>query len=437
MLHAPRNVNLVMAFDDVVARFIADNPRSRAEFESACATLPGGNTRSVLHYDPFPLTMRSGTGARLTDIDGHEYVDFLGEYSAGLYGHSDPVIRSAIDAALADGLVRCAPGRHEAMLAAILCERFSSCDKVRFCNSGTEANLMALSAARVATGRSHIMAFDGAYHGGVLYFVHGAHPINVPYPVVMGAYNDIDITLQRIEAHADRLAAIIVEPMLGAGGAIPGDESFLKALRDASSRHGIVLIFDEVMTSRISPGGMQGLAGVQPDLTTFGKYIGGGLSCGAFGGRDSIMSQFDPRHADASPHAGTFNNNPLTMAAGLAGLTELYPAAVAERHTASGDRFRERLNAAAAALGLPIQVTGRGTIMCVHFQADPIERPTDVIAVDPKLRVLFHLEMLRRGYYLAQRGYMSLSLPLTDDDMTGFVGAFEDVLATSAPLLVG
>ena len=149
------------------------------------------------------------------------------------------------------------------------------------------------------------------------------------------------------------------------------------------------------------------------------------------------MSQFDPRHADASPHAGTFNNNPLTMAAGLAGLTELYPAAVAERHTASGDRFRERLNAAAAALGLPIQVTGRGTIMCVHFQADPIERPTDVIAVDPILRVLFHLEMLRRGYYLAQRGYMSLSLPLTDDDMTGFVGAFEDVLATSAPLLVG
>jgi glutamate-1-semialdehyde 2,1-aminomutase len=323
------------------------------------------------------------------------------------------------------------------MLAAILCERFSSCAKVRFCNSGTEANLMALSAARVATGRSHIMAFDGAYHGGVLYFVHGAHPINVPYPVVMGAYNDIDFTLQRIEAHADRMAAIIVEPMLGAGGAIPGDESFLKALRDASSRHGIVLIFDEVMTSRISPGGLQGLVGVQPDLTTFGKYIGGGLSCGAFGGRDLIMSQFDPRHAEALPHAGTFNNNPLTMAAGLAGLTELYPAAVAQRHTARGDRFRAQLNAAAAALDLPIQVTGRGTIMCVHFQVEPIERPTDIVAVDPKLRVLFHLEMLRRGYYLAQRGYMSLSLPLTDDDLSGFVAAFEDVLATSAPLLVG
>ncbi|MDH3376909.1 MAG: aspartate aminotransferase family protein [Gammaproteobacteria bacterium] len=434
MLQPPRNLNLRTACDDALARFVADNPLSGVEFERACALLPGGNTRTVLHYDPYPLTMRNGTGARLTDIDGHEYVDFLGEYSAGLYGHSDPVIRSAIDAALADGLVRCAPGRHEAMLAAIMCERFSSCEKIRFCNSGTEANLMALSAARVATGRSHIMAFDGAYHGGVLYFVHGADPINVPYPVVMGAYNDIDVTLQRIEAHADRLAAIIVEPMLGAGGAIPGDASFLTALREACSDHGIVLIFDEVMTSRISPGGLQGVVSVRPDLTTFGKYIGGGLSYGAFGGRDSIMCQFDPRHAEASPHAGTFNNNPLTMAAGLAGLTGCYTEEVADRHTALGDRFRAQLNAVASKLGVPVQVTGSGTIMCIHFQTEPIGRPADVGAVDPMLRVLFHLEMLRRGFYLAQRGYMSLSLPLTDRDLTDFVIAFEEVLASNASI---
>ena len=429
-----RNLDLTTAVEDAQARFSAANPRSGKAYAHACAVMPGGNTRTVLHFEPYPLVMAKGDGARLVDIDGHAYTDFLGEYSAGLYGHSHPVIHDAVVSALTDGIVLCAPNRFEATLAAALTARFPSCERVRFTNSGTEANMMALNASRVVTDRSHVMVFAGAYHGGVLYFVHGAHPINAPYPLVIGEYNDIDGTLNLIENHAARLAAILIEPMMGAGGAIAGDREFLQALRDAADRHGIVLIFDEVMTSRLSPGGVQALRDVRPDLTTFGKYLGGGLTFGAFGGRAEIMQQFDPRRADASPHAGTFNNNALTMAAGLAGLTKLYTPEVAVRHNAAGDRFRERLNERALKHNLPVQITGLGSIMCMHFQSGPIRRPADTDMTDPNLRVLFHLEMLHRGYYLAQRGFMSLSLPLSSADYDGFVTAFDDVLDSNTAL---
>ncbi|MDH3691085.1 MAG: aspartate aminotransferase family protein [Gammaproteobacteria bacterium] len=430
-----RNLTLQAALDDAMQKFIADNPLSKKRHNRARQVLPGGNTRSVLHYDPFPLVMQRGSGVDLWDIDGHHYVDFLGEYTAGLFGHSHPAITKSVKQALDDGIVLCAPNQYEAELAAILCEKFPSCDLIRFCNSGTEANMFALNAARSFTGKSEIMVFDGAYHGGVLYFAHGNSPINAPYTTVMGRYNDLDHTLPLIEQHAETLAAILVEPMMGAAGAIPGDPEFLQGLRKAASEHEVVLIFDEVMTSRLSTGGLQLKLGIIPDMTTFGKYIGGGLTVGAFGGREDIMRQFDPNLPDALPHAGTFNNNVLTMAAGVTSLKNVYTPEVAEQHNRNGEKFRQRLNTVIRQTGVAAQVTGVGSIMCIHFQDGPIRTPADTVEAHQDARALLHLTMLRSGYYLAARGFISLSLPLTDKHYDGFVGAFQEFLETSSAVL--
>jgi glutamate-1-semialdehyde 2,1-aminomutase len=436
-LAARRNITLEDALRDAEARYVEANPKSRASHAEACDALPGGNTRSILFYPPFPLTIVRGQGARLWDLDGHAYTDLLGEYTAGLYGHSHPVIQAAVREALDGGIVLGGPNPYEAELARLICARFPSCDLVRFCNSGTEANVNALCAARAITGRSHVLVFDGAYHGGPLTFAHGGSPMNLPFPSVIGAYNDLEATLARIERHARDLAAIIVEPMMGAAGAIAGDTAFLQGLRGAADRHGIVLIFDEVMTSRLAPGGLQAKLGITPDMTTFGKYLGGGLSSGAFGGRAEIMRRFDPSRADALPHSGTYNNNMLTMAAGVAGLSKVFTpeAAVALNETA--DAFRDRLNRLARDAAVPLQVAGVGSIMCVHFHDRPIRGPADAEPADPSARALFHLDMLGRGFYLARRGFISPSLALEPEDYGAFAAAFEDFLDTYGPVLTG
>jgi glutamate-1-semialdehyde 2,1-aminomutase len=436
-LAAGRNITLEDALADAEARYVEVNPKSRARHAEACAALPGGNTRSILYYPPFPVTLTRGEGARLWDLDGHAYTDFLGEYTAGLYGHSNPIIQAAVQDALAGGIVLGGPNPYEAELARLICARFASCDLVRFCNSGTEANVNALCAARAITGRSRVLVFDGAYHGGPLTFAHGGSPMNLPVPWVIGAYNDLEATLAVIERHAHELAAIIVEPMMGAAGAIAGEPAFLQGLREAATRHGILLIFDEVMTSRLSPGGLQGKLGITPDFTTFGKYLGGGLSFGAFGGRANLMARFDPRHAEALPHSGTYNNNVLTMAAGVAGLSEVFTPAASDALNAAGDALRDRLNRLAREAAVPVQVAGVGSIMCIHFDDRPLRGPADAEGSDPAARALFHLDMLERGLYLARRGFISPSLALEPADYDAFAAAFEDFLDTYGPVLVG
>ncbi|MFZ0173605.1 MAG: aminotransferase class III-fold pyridoxal phosphate-dependent enzyme, partial [Acidimicrobiales bacterium] len=340
------------------ARYASANPASLAAHLEAAAVMPGGNTRSVLFHKPFPLTMTRGEGCRLWDADGHEYVDLLGEYTAGLYGHSNPLIRTAVIEALNGGWNLGGHGAMEARLARLICDRFPSIELVRFTNSGTEANLMALGTAAAMTGRPSVMVFNGGYHGGVLAFAGGGSPVNVPYDWVVGRYNDAAGATALIERHGAGLGAILVEPMLGSGGCIPAGRDFLQALRAGADRSGALLIFDEVMTSRMSAGGQQARLGILPDMTTLGKYIGGGMSFGAFGGRRDIMERYDPRRTDALPHAGTFNNNVLSMAAGVAGLTSLFTPAAAEALFERGEALRDRLNGTSA--GLNMQWTGLG-----------------------------------------------------------------------------
>ena len=302
------------------------NQSSLKAHEAARQYQPGGNTRTVLHADPFPLTFASGNGCTLTSLDGHIYTDFLGEYTAGIYGHSNAIIRKAIDEALTRGWSFGGNNVYEKELARMVCERFApTMELVRFTNSGTEANMMAVATALAWTGRSRILVFRGGYHGATLSFRHSpkgpaTKSVNLPHEWVVGTYNDITQTEEILSALPPKsLAAILVEPMLGNAGAIPGSPPFLQFLRSYASFNEALLIFDEVMTSRLSYRGLGPKLGIRPDLMTLGKWVGGGMSFGAFGGRSDIMDMYDPRKSGGLAHAGTFNNNVISMAAGCAG----------------------------------------------------------------------------------------------------------------------
>jgi glutamate-1-semialdehyde 2,1-aminomutase len=428
------NAAIDSALEDAIERYTAKNPKSLRQHKAAAGSLPGGNTRTVLFYDPFPITLVGGEGAYVTSLDGGRYVDFLGEYTAGLFGHSDPVIRQAIDRALDGGIVLGGHNRMEAELAAAVCGRFPSIERVRFTNSGTEASLLAISTARAVTGRAKIMVIDGAYHGGVFMFA-GESPLNAPFEFVRATYNDAEQATALAAEHGDELAAIIVEPMLGAGGCIPAERSFLAALREAADRHGALLIFDEVMTSRLSPGGLQAVHGILPDMTVLGKYIGGGMSFGAFGGRADIMRRFDPHQPDYFAHAGTFNNNVLTMSAGVAAMTKVYTPEAATALNARGDALRGRLNRIVEKAGAAMQFTGCGSMMTAHMCAGAIRNPRDAAQGSKPLRDLFFFDLLDHGVWFARRGMINVSLPIGDAEAAKLESAVEEFVATRRTLL--
>lgn len=411
------------------------NPKSEAQYDAAAQSMPGGNTRSVLFYAPFPLTMTRGDGANLWDLDGHEYVDFLGEYTACIFGHSHPLIIAEIVGALKTGLNLSSHTSGEVDLTRAICARFPTFDTVRLTNSGTEANIMALSAARAFTKRPKIVVFAGAYHGGPLSYVGKASAANIPYDVVIAPYNDLAGTRSLLAGNAGEIAAILVEPMLGAGGCIAGTQTFLQGLRDWCTADGALLIFDEVMTSRLHPQGLQHALGIRPDLTTMGKYLGGGMPIGVFGGRADIMAQFDPRTTGHLAHAGTFNNNVLSMRAGLVGLTQVFTQNQATQLTEMGDGFRHRLNQICQTSGLPVQFTGIGSVMNLHTQVSTIDRPEQVPLENGPLKELIFFGMLRRGYYIARRGLIALNVCHTQAHLSGFEAAFKDTLDSLQPFV--
>ena len=427
--------NIDATLDAAKATFTAKRPKTHAMHERAAAVMPGGNTRTVLFTVPFPLRVEKGEGATITDVDGHSYLDLLGEYSAGIYGHSHPRIIAAAKAALDNGLNFGAHHEGEVKLAEVVTKRFNM-DLVRFTNSGTEANMMALAAARCFTGRSKIMPMEGGYHGGTLYFSHGASPVNAPFDCVMGHFNDVEATRKLIAANANELAAVILEPMLGGGGGISASPAFIAMLREETAKRGIVLIFDEVMTSRLHPGGLSAKLGIEPDLKTLGKYVGGGMSFGAFGGKHAIMALFDPTNPDALPHAGTFNNNTLTMNVGHVAMTEIYTPEACAALNARGDRLRDTLNDLFMRYQVKMKAMGQGSMVVIHPTAGEINSPHDIENTDKRLRQLLFLDLLEQGIYIAERGFMALSLVVTDADCDRLVKAVEDYITRRRELLV-
>ncbi len=399
-------------------RYGAARPRSAEWARRAAEVLPGGNTRSVLHFDPFPFRIAAAEGSSLVDVDGHRYTDLLGNYTAGLLGHSPAPVRRAVEAAIAGGWALGAVHPDEVRLAELVAARFPAIETVRFTNSGTEANLMALALATHHTGRAKVVVFEGGYHGGVLTFG-SQRRVNVPHDWVVLGYNDLDSVEDVFGRMGSEIAAVLVEPVQGSAGCIPAELDFLRALRAHCDRHGALLVFDEVMTSRLSVGGAQALLGVVPDLTTLGKYLAGGFTFGAFGGRRDVMAAFDTN--GPLGHAGTFNNNVVSMAAGVATLDEVLTDEILAATNRRGDRLRDELNARFRRHALPMSATGTGSLITIHGTAGPVNSVADLRTSDDRWKELLFFAALEAGYYIARRGFVALSIEITDDDVTGFV----------------
>ncbi|KAJ5197136.1 glutamate-1-semialdehyde 2-1-aminomutase [Penicillium cf. viridicatum] len=431
-----------------VQEYERNNPISQSLHQEAIEVLPGGNTRSVLHAEPFPICMERGEGNRLVDVDKHGYLDLVGEMTAGLYGHSHHQIRDAIISTITQtGLNLGATTSMEAHFAKEIRRRFPSMEQMRFCNSGTEANLYALSIARYATGLSKIIVFRGGYHGGVLSFIHGIADNNVDRDDwILGTYNDAEGAQKLIFDHKGIAAAVLVEGMQGAGGCIPAAANFLLAIQNATRAHGMLFILDEVMTSRLAPGGIQstildpnGSQALKPDITALGKWLAGGMSIGCFGGRKELMSVYDPRHSTVSDaptqkthisHSGTFNNNSLAMNVGFVSLSSIYTTQACIDLNAMGEWFRQELIKRCSRTKM--SVTGMGSVCNVHFTSyeGKITCVEDLevgeTETESMLRDIFWFFAIRKGYWIARRGMLSLIIGTSREELQSFLNMVEE-----------
>ena len=423
-------------------------PKSQAAWDEAKEYLPGGDSRNSIFWEPYPIFVDHACGARVTDADGVERLDFIGTMTTLILGHSPRPVVAAVREQLERGVVYNAPNRHQVRLARLLCERIPSFELARFTNSGTEATLNTIRAARAFTGRSLIAKAEGGYHGShdtVSVSVRvdpgkagerhrpGALPATegladgVLDSVVVLPFNETEPAREILERHQDQLAAVIVEPMLGSVGMLPANREFLAMLRDFTAANGVALIFDEVISFRIAPGGAQEYYGITPDLTSLGKIIGGGFAVGAFGGRRDIMGLYDPTAGPRVAHAGTFNANPATMLAGAATLEQLTPE-VYRRLAEVTERLRQGLRAAGRELEVPVQVTGLGSLFGIHFLEGELVGYRDIARADAAFRHEVFLGLMNEGILLAPNLVGAVSTVTGDDEVDVFVDAFRRVL---------
>ncbi|SPP98314.1 Glutamate-1-semialdehyde 2,1-aminomutase [Bradyrhizobium vignae] len=430
------------------------NSKSKALYDRALTSLPGGNTRTTVFMKPYPIYAARGEGCRVWDVDGNELIDCINNFTSLIHGHAHPALIEAATRQLALGSAFGMPTESEINLAELLAARLPSVDQVRFANSGTEAVMMALKAARAFTGRPKIAKCEGAYHGSYDYAEvsldptpadwGGNAPISVAYAkgtpdkvladVVTIPFNDIEGAVSLIREHGRDLACVLVDPMPNRAGLVPADKAYLEALRQATSEVGALLVFDEVISFRLGYHGAQGLWGIDPDLTTLGKIIGGGFPVGAIAGKKEIMAVFDPRHGKpALPHGGTFSANPVTMRAGLAAM-ELLDRNAFARLDATGEAVRKGINDAFRRHGVPGTAVGLGSLLKLHFSERPVRdyRSAYMSEGETKRQSVFNLEFLNRGILAASYGLMALSLPMTDTDIESIVRAASDALAQVA-----
>ena len=429
------------------------NPTSRALHERARRALAGGTTRTTTFFEPFPVYLTRGEGASVWDVDGNERLDFIGNYTALILGHAHPAVVAAIREQAGRATAFAAPNPQEVELAELLCERVPSLDRLRFCNSGTEATMFAMRLARAFTGRPKIARMEGGYHGTHdLAEVSGhpeldaAGPADAPRSVpdsagtppwaldatVVLPFNDAGAAERILQANAADVAAVILEPVIGAGGVIAAGADYLNRLRAITAQLGMLLIFDEVISLRLAPGGVQQLTGVTPDLTTLGKIIGGGLPVAAFGGRLEVMDLLDPRSDSGIAQGGTYNGNPLGMAAGLAAMRELTPEVYDELNR-RGERLAEQAREVFAKCGVPVQVNNAGSLFAFHFTDRPVIDYRSAAAADrDKARELF-LGLLNAGILLAPRGMGAVSTAHSEAELERFADALEAVVAERAP----
>jgi len=439
-----------MSLEKESAEYAAKTPRSRALHEEAAAVMPGGNSRTTTFFDPYPFYFQRGQGAHVWDADGIERVDFNNNYTSLVLGHATPDVIKAVQAVAESGLSFPGPTEHEIRLAEMITRRVPSVESLRFTNSGTEATMNAVRLARAFTTRTKLAKFEGAFHGThdwVMVSVTGdtkswgnrrkpkpiAWSAGIPPAVlkhtVVLPWNDPEACEEILTAEAANVAALIVDPYLCNGGLVPPADGFMTRLREITERHGILLIMDEVISFRTAWGGGQERLGVRPDLTTFGKVIGGGLPVGAFGGRRDVMAFYDPRKGGARiSQGGTFNANPVTMAAGVATLNALTPEAYT-RLEALGDRLRGGITRLFTNTRRKGQVTGVGSLFWLHWTTETLTDYRSTKPKDTEMATRVFMGMLNEGILMTQRGLGACSLAMSDDDVDRFVNALARVLA--------
>ena len=415
--------------------------------------MPGGTTRTTTYFDPYPLFIDRGEGCLIWDVDGTERIDMLGNYTAMILGHAHPKVVEAIRAQAGRGTAFAAANAIEGELATILCERVPSLDLVRFCNSGTEATMFAMRLARAFTGRPRIARIEGGYHGTHDHAEVSTHPVpadagpaerplarpdSIGTPAwaleqtVVLPFNDPDAAERILREEGGEVAAVILEPIIGAGGVIAATIEFLQRLRRVTGELGMLLIFDEVISLRVAPGGAQELYGVTPDLTTMGKIIGGGLPVAAFGGRADVMELLDPRRQPNLAQGGTYNGNPLGMAAGVAAMKELTPD-VYEDLNRKGARVKDQLSEIFASHGVAAQVNGVASLLAIHFTPTPVTDYRSKATSDDRMTRDFFLGLVNHGVLMAPRAMGALSTPMGEEEIQRFVDAADAVVAEQLP----
>ena len=433
---------------DELARYLELTPESKARWQTASEYLPGGDSRNSIFWDPYPIFITEASGAHVIDVDGNDRIDFINTMTTMILGHAFPPVMDAVYGQLSRGVAYNAPNEHQIRLAKLLCDRIPSFDLVRFTNSGTEATLNTIRAARAFTGRSKFAKVEGGYHGthdavtvSVRVDISEAGDADRPQPVaaseglaegvldqvVIIPFNETAASRRILEENKDQLAAVIVEPVMGSVGMLPASTEYLTMLREFTEEHGIVLIFDEVISFRAAPGGSQQYYGVTPDMTSLGKIIGGGFAVGAFGGRREIMDLYDPTKGPRVSHAGTFNANPVTMLAGSVTMEHL--TADVYRHLAEmTEKLKQGVRQVCEELEVPVQVTGLGSLFGIHFTGGEIHNYRDLAASDRALRGRVFLGLLNEGILIAPNLVGAMSTSLGDEDVADFLSAFRRVL---------
>jgi glutamate-1-semialdehyde 2,1-aminomutase len=428
-----------VAFESIREEYVTRNPKSREIYGAASRLLPGGVARTAVFFPPYPFYSQRGHGSRILDVDGNERIDYCFNYSALILGHSHEGVRKAILDQLERGTCLGAPTELEAKLAERIVERLPSIDQVRFTVSGTEAVMNALRLLRAYTGRKKIIKFEGAYHGtydsvwtavsqlGTLgprtRSATTAECEGIPHgsveDTIVAPFNNTVALERTVKEYRDELAGILVEPVLADAGCFTPRKEFLERARELARETGALLLFDEITTGfRLSPGGAQQFYGVMPDVTTFGKVVGGGFAIGGVAASAEMMKLFEIPHLGKPriPLSGTFNGHPIALAAGLAVLGELKPETydALNRH---GQQLRESLSQLTAEYQMPAQITGVGSLFHIFFTEQKDLDYQSASEADSDLLHYFDLGLLNEGVYLPHLHWANVSAATTDEDV--------------------
>jgi glutamate-1-semialdehyde 2,1-aminomutase len=408
-LVAPRRGTQSM--NTIEERYREATEKSAQLAKRAERVMPGGDTRTTTYFRPYPLTLKRGEGPFVWDVDGNKYVDLLGNYTSLVHGNAYPPVVEAVTKAVRDGSSWAARSEAQVELATLLCERVESVDRVRFCNSGTEAGMLAAHVARRLTGRKLILMARYGYHGSYDDLEVGLAGSDGER-TMLADFGEATAFEALLSERGAEIAAVFLEPILGSAGIVEPPAGFMERVAEATRRAGAMFIIDEVITLRLAEGGGQQLFEVKPDLTMFGKIIGGGFPVGAIGGSEEIMSAFDPRNRGSIFHSGTFNGNPVTCTAGVVSLRELTQARI-DKMAMQGERLAAELARAARQVDLPFSVRQYGSLMNIFFLKDP--PPATIAREDSRAISNFHLAALNQGLFLAPRGMIALSTVISDE----------------------